>query len=207
MLHLTSHPASTPQFLIKRLVGIYSSATNPSTDSLKHLTLNPRDPHRRKEPTLEQQHHGDHRGLLHTRAWRPPAIPPILRIAGSDTSPASPPPLEPRPELLSARMKEKEEVGARLGVRKKRVHRDRFIARDRCSMDKVHPRPSLADIRERIREQCRPHHDPRGECALRRQPARRALPQYGLGALRLDAVREKVRGKHAEERARQRSQR
>ena len=88
---------------------------------------NPRDRRHREELTLERQHHDDHQGSSLTGARRTPATSPNLRTSGPRTSPASPPPLEPRLELLQTGMEENEGEGeARPGVRKKKEHRDRF---------------------------------------------------------------------------------
>ena len=82
---------------------------------------NPRDRRLREELTLERLHHDDHPGSSRTGARRTPAAPPNLHTPGPHTSPASPPPLEPRLELLLTAMEDKEgEVEARPGVRKKR---------------------------------------------------------------------------------------
>ena len=109
--------------------------------------LNPHDHHHRGELTLERQHHDDHQGSSRTRARRTPAMPPTLRTSGSRTSPASPPLLEPRLELLQTEMEEREGEGeARPGVRKKE-HRDHFIARDRCTVGEVHQHRSSLDRR------------------------------------------------------------
>ena len=82
---------------------------------------NPRDHRHREELTLERQHHDDHQGSSRTGARRTPATSPNLRTSGPRTSPASPPPLEPRLELLQTEMEEKEGEGeARPGVRKKK---------------------------------------------------------------------------------------
>jgi len=102
-------------------------------------------------------------------------------------------------------MEEKEEgVEARPEVRKKRAHRGRFIARDRCMVNEVHQRRSSLD---RLLSETNPRavptvRWPASECALRRQPAHRTLPQYGLGALRLVAVEEKVREEREREKER-----
>ena len=93
-------------------------------------------------------------------------------------------------------------------VRKKRGTPAVFIARARCTVGEVHQRRSspIADVRSRIREQCRQRAGPRGECMLHRQLARHALPRYGLDALRIRhrrwRKREKARGREEEERAR-----
>ena len=104
-------------------MSVHSSASCPSAPTAVNpdVAPNPRDHRHREELTLERQHHDDHRGSSCTRARRTPAMPPTLRTPGSCTSSASPPPLEPRLELLQTEMEEKEGEGkVRPGVRKKK---------------------------------------------------------------------------------------
>ena len=104
-------------------MSVHSSASCPSTPTAvsPDAAPNPRDRRHREELTLERQHHDDHPGSSRTGARRTPAAPPSLHTPGPHTSPALPPPLEPRLELLLAAMEEKGGgVGTRPGVRKKR---------------------------------------------------------------------------------------
>ena len=98
VLHLANHLPNTPQSLKERLVGNHPGASYPAyrQQLAPDTTPTPRDHRHRGEPTLERQHHDDHRGSSHTGARRAPAMPPALRTSGSRTNPASPPPLKPR---------------------------------------------------------------------------------------------------------------
>src|SRR4051812_43397972 len=104
LLHTAQRPQTLDHYqpntyiVYKNFATVLHLANHPlTTVSTRHTPPTPRDRHHRGEPTPEQQHHHARRGSSRTGAWRAPAVSPALRISGSRTSPASPPPLEPHP--------------------------------------------------------------------------------------------------------------